>query len=277
MSYVPLFYCRNRRFNFKMAVIASAISMALASLSAQAAVTTTVTAQNNQEVTLTPGEDYLMSGRYALTANTSGKITGDGVTVRTNITSSAYTVGVISASSGGQIILTNSAISHLNPNNVNYSADNTIAIRADGAGTLIDISNSTIESFNRLLQVTNGATAKLTNSTIIAHKYGLQTIGAGSTLDIKEFDVSILGTGVSVSARNGGLLTMTDSYIRGTGNYGVALSWDSNISIPNQTSASTGIFDNVTIETQLNNNTGYGASCLVSSPSYALSVSKCIG
>lgn len=259
MSYMLLSYCHNKRFNFKMAVIASAINMALASLSAQAAVTTTVTAQNNQEVTLTPGEDYLMSGRYALIANTSGKITGDGVTVRTNITSAANnTVGVINANSGGQIILTNSTISHLNPNNIIPSPDHTIAIRADGVGTLIDISNSTIESFHRLLQVTNGAAAKLTNNTIIAHRYGLQTIGAGSTLDIKESDVSILSTGVSVSARNGGLLTMTDSDIHAIGNYGVALSWDSNISIPNQTSASTGIFDNLTIETQLNNNTGYG-------------------
>ena len=256
MSHMPLSYCHNKRF--KKAFIASAISVALAPLSAQAVVTSTVTAQNNQEVTLTPGEEYTMNGRYALVANSSGQITGDNVSVTTKHVSSSS--GVISASGGGKITLTNSTISHLNPNNASYLVDSTIAIRADGAGTVIDISNSTIESFNRLMQVTNGATAKLTNSTIIAHRYGLQAIGTGSTLDIRESDVSILGAGVSVSTRNGGLLTMADSDIHGVGNYGVALSWDSNVSVPNQTSASTGIFDNVTIETHVSNNStrGYG-------------------
>lgn len=254
MSRVRPYYCNKKIL--EMAVIASAISMAFAAYDANAIITSTVTA-NGQNITLPSGETYTMSNRYALIANNSGTITGDNVSITTNHGSNT-SVGVLSASGGGQIILTNSTISHLNPNNLSYSADNTIAIRADGAGTLIDISDSTLESFNRLIQVTNGATAKLSNNTITVHRYGLQTIGAGSSLEITGSDITILSTGVSLSSRNGSLLTVSDSDIHANGNYGVALSWDSNISAPNQTSASTGVFDNVTIETQLSNNTGYG-------------------
>lgn len=245
---------RHRRL-LKITAVAYSISLALAPFSASTIVTSTTTANSGQEITLTPEEQYVTNNRYALIAN-SGKITGDNISVTTNINNSTYSV--ISAANGGKVILTNSSISYLNPTNGSYSADHSIAIRADGLDTLVDISNSTIESFNRLLQVTNGATAKLHNNTIVAHRYGLQTWGEGSSMHITDSDITFLGAGIALASRNGALLTISDSDIHGVGNYGIALSWDSNISPVNQTSASTGIIDNVTIETQNDSNRGYG-------------------
>jgi autotransporter family porin len=240
----------------KINAVAFAVSIALTSQAVNAAVTSPVQASNGNEVTLTPNETYVVNNTPALVANNNGKITGDSVSITTNHTGSSS--GVIRANNNSQIILTNSTIKHLNPNGASYSADYTIAITADGQGSLIDISNSTIESFNRLLQISNGATAKLTNNTIVAHRYGLQSIGSGTTLDIIGSDISIMSTGVSLSSRNGALVKVTDTTINAIGNYGAALSWDSNYNFANQTSASVGIFDNVTIETQLSSNTGYG-------------------
>ncbi|QIQ21400.1 autotransporter family protein [Zophobihabitans entericus] len=231
--------------------IASAITFILASFHVHAVVTT-VTSTNGQEITLTPGEEHVVNG-IVLSAINGGAITGDNVSLTSRHIDSRY--NMLYADNGGQIKLSNSTITHINPNNLGASADHVSAIKGTGEGTFIDISDSTIEGFHRILEVSNGAKAKLTNITVNANNYGLQTIGNTSSLEMINTHVSLLEQGMSINSRNGSLLIMTDSSVRGN-NYAVALSWD-NLNIE-RTNASVGIFDNVEIETFRNQNTGYG-------------------
>lgn len=176
MDYTPAL--RRHKKRFQMAAVASAIATALISPQVYAAVTTTVSAANGQDITLTPNEQHLLAnGRLALSATGTGTITGDGVLI--SVTHPSGTVNrdsaAINVTNGGKVFLTGATINHLNPSNGYWTADSTRAIYAYGSDTLVDISDSKIETFNYIIQVVNGATAKFHNTEMIAQRHGLNT------------------------------------------------------------------------------------------------------
>ncbi|MDE5206194.1 hypothetical protein PYX06_14450 [Citrobacter amalonaticus] len=158
---------------------------------------------------------------------------------------------------GGQVILKGATINHLNAM-TGFDPDRTQAIQAYGLGSLVDISDSRIESFNYIAQLSDGATARFHNTEMIAHMHGLTAKDIGTSILVTDSDITFLGQSTGFNARNGAQITARNTYIHGDVSYGSAVSWDSNYAVPNQTLASKGIYDQVTIETQRNNNVGYG-------------------
>ena len=86
---------------------------------------------------------------------------------------------------------------------------------------------------------------------MIAHMHGLTAKDVGTSIHVTDSDITFLGQSTGFNARNGALISARNTYIHGDVSYGSAISWDSNYSVPNQTLASKGIYDNVTIETQM--------------------------
>lgn len=247
-------FCRHKR-RFHISAIALAVSGALAPSQVHSVVTTTVTAANGQDIALTSGEQHSTDDRAALVASGTGSIRGEGVFLTVNYRSNGQ--AVINVYSGGKVYLTGATINYIK-NQANYSVDYTQAIRAYGQGSLVDISDSRIESFNYIAQLSDGATARFHNTEMIAHMHGLTAKDVGTSIHVTDSDITFLGQSTGFNARNGALISARNTYIHGDVSYGSAISWDSNYSVPNQTLVSKGIYDNVTIETQMNNNVGYG-------------------
>ncbi|HHE5697276.1 TPA: autotransporter outer membrane beta-barrel domain-containing protein [Citrobacter amalonaticus] len=249
MTLLSAFY-RHKR-HFQITALALAISGALVSSQVHAVVTTYVRASDGQEVTLTPNEQYIMNDTAALIAAESGTIRGEGVSLTVN-----DGAATITAHSGGKIFLTGATINYVR-SQPSFSVDRTQAIQVTGLNSLVDISDSRIESFNYIVKVLEGATARFHNTVMIANLHGLNAKDIGSSIHVTDSDITFLGQSTGFNARNGALVTARNTYIHGDVSYGSALSWDSNFQVPNQTLASKGIYDNVTIETQRNENVGY--------------------
>lgn len=253
MDVMPVFFRHKRRF--QISIIALAVSCALTSSQTHALITTTVTANNAQNVTLTSGEQYVIDNTTAMYAGDAGTINGEDVQLTVNYRGTAR--NVIFAYNGGKVFLTGAAINYIK-NQVNYNTSYTQAIQALGQDTLVDISDSRIESFNYIANVSDKATARFHNTEMIAHVNGLTAKDIGTSIHVTDSDITFLSQSTGFNARNGALISARNTYIHGDGNYGSAISWDSNITVPNQTMATKGIYDNVTIETQMNNEIGYG-------------------
>lgn len=250
MDLTSALYRHKRRFH--ITAIALAISGALASSQVHAVVTTYIRASNGQEITLTPNEQHILNNTAALIAAETGTIRGEGVSL------TVYDGGAaITAHSGGKIFLTGATINYVR-SQPSFSVDRTQAVQVTGLNSLIDISDSRIESFNYIVKVLEGATARFHNTVMIANLNGLTAKDIGSSIHVTDSDITFLGQSTGFNARNGALVTARNTYIHGDVNYGSALSWDSNFQVPNQTLASKGIYDNVTIETQRDRNVGYG-------------------
>lgn len=243
------------RKSCQISAIALAVSAALASSLVHAAVTTTVTAASGQDLTLTPNEQYITNDRMTLVAYDTGAIRGENVFLTASYNHSGR--AVIIAYAGGKVILKGATINHVT-SMTGFDPDRTQAIQAYGQGALVDISDSRIESFNYIAQLSDGATANFHNTEMIAHMHGLTAKDIGTSIHVTDSDITFLGQSTGFNARNGAQITARNTYIHGDVSYGSALSWDSNYAVPNQTLASKGIYDHVTIETQRNGNVGYG-------------------
>ena len=165
MTLLSAFY-RHKR-HFQITALALAISGALVSSQGHAVVTTYVMASDGQEVTLTPNEQYIMNDTAALIAAESGTIRGEGVSLTVNDGAAAIT-----AHSGGKIFLTGATINYVR-SQPSFSVDRTQAIQVTGLNSLVDISDSRIESFNYIVKVLEGATARFHNTVMIANLHGL--------------------------------------------------------------------------------------------------------
>lgn len=253
MDLICAFYRHKRRF--QITTIALAIGGALISSQVHAVVTTYVSASDGQAITLTPGEQHILNNTAALLASEAGTISGEDVSLTVNYVSGS--LAAINAQSGGKVILTGATINFLK-SQPSFAVDRTQAIQVTGLNSLVDISDSRIESFNYIVKVLAGATARFHNTVMIANLHGLNAKDIGSSIHVTDSDITFLGQSTGFNARNGALLTARNTFIHGVDSYGSALSWDSNFAVPNQTQASKGIYDNVTIETQRNDNVGYG-------------------
>lgn len=253
MDYISILRCFRKSCH--ISAIALAVSAALASSQVHAAVTTTVIAASGQDITLTTGEQHTTDDRLVLSASNTGTIRGEDVLLSTTYRNSGRSV--IAAYAGGQVILKGATINHLNAM-TGFDPDRTQAIQAYGLGSLVDISDSRIESFNYIAQLSDGATARFHNTEMIAHMHGLTAKDIGTSIHVTDSDITFLGQSTGFNARNGAQITARNTVIHGDVSYGSALSWDSNYAVTNQTQASQGIYENVTIETQRNDNVGYG-------------------
>lgn len=252
MDNIPIRRCYKK--SCQISAIALAISAALTASQVNAVVTTRVTAENGQDITLTPNEQYVTNDMTLLAYNT-GTIRGEDVFLTANYNGSGR--AVVMAYAGGKVILKGATINHLT-NMIGFSRDRTQAILAYGQDSVVDISDSRIESFCYIAQLSDGATANIHNTEMIAHEHGLTAKDIGTSIHVTDSDISMLSQSTGFNARNGALITAQNTYIHGNRSYGSALSWDAGFSVPEQIQASKGIYDNVTIETQMNDIVGYG-------------------
>ena len=194
------------------------IMLAIAPWKAVAVNDGTVMAGANQIITLTPGGQYTSTGSpIVLDAyNMGGKISGDNVDVYADRTIYGATYTLLRAYRGGQIWLTNARASLTSPPQVGSYHDRLFLVQ--DAGSVLNIANSTLSSYARLGDISNGASAVISNTTVSTGR-GVNVTGTGSYLNITNgSDITIRGdsyglqdTGITVEA--GATLNIENSRI----------------------------------------------------------------
>ncbi len=223
-------------------------------------------AQDGSQVTLVSGETYrpkglsqqgLVSLNKAKDGLTPSRIIGDNITLSRDYRENPNRYDLIRVAGGAQVILTNSDISYTNRSDATIFAG-TNAMYAVGQDSLLDISNSNINTIARPFYVGAGATLRLShvtlnsNESVAASNIGVYDLNSDLFVDNSELTFAGVG-GIAIS--NGASATLSNSKIfingmtNGNTGAGIHLNWFNNEKgISSSTRA-----DNVLIETKGDN------------------------
>lgn len=211
-------YSYNENNCLKIKMLTITIMMALAPWKAIAVNDGTVMAGANQTITLTPGGQYTNTASTVVldAYRTGGIISGNNVEIYADRTLYGATYTLLRAYGGGEIRLSNSTAS-LTSTTQSGSYHDRLFLAQD-AGSLLNIANTSLWSYAYLGEVSNGASAVISNSTVSTGR-GVKVTGTGSHLDINnDSDITIRGdsyglddTGIKVTG--GATLNIENSRI----------------------------------------------------------------